>query len=125
MSRTFVLKLTSAIAVEGEVLKAGSLVEVSEIEAKNLLSRGKAELHGEQEGDLPRDLTEYTKDQLKDLAEQLQITVDSKWTKNQLIEAIEHYDADNSAEHVPGVSAPAQTDPTGSGTSENTGEQVK
>ena len=37
MSGTYVLKLTSAIAISGEVMKAGSLVEVSELEAKNLL----------------------------------------------------------------------------------------
>ena len=30
MSGTYVLKLTSAIAISGEVMKAGSLVEVSE-----------------------------------------------------------------------------------------------
>lgn len=124
MSRNYTLKLTSAIAVDGEVMKAGSIVEVSEIEAKNLLSRGKAELHGEQtEG--PRDLSAMTKDELRELAEQLQITVDSKWNKAQLLEAIEHYDAVNSAEHVPGVSAPMHADPAGTGTAENTGTEQK
>ncbi len=112
MSGTYILKLTSAIAVEGEVMKAGSLVEVSEIEAKNLMSRGKAELHSEQK-DAPRKLSDLNKDELRDLAEQLQITVDSKWNKTQLIDAIEHYDAENSAEHVPGVSAPMHADPAG------------
>ena len=124
MSGNYLLKLTSAIAVDGEVMKAGSVVEVSEIEAKNLLSRGKAELHGEQK-DAPRDLNALTKDELRDLAEQLQITVDSKWNKAQLLEAIEHYDADNSAEKVPGVSGPMHADPAGTGTSENTGTDQK
>lgn len=122
MSGTYVLKLTSAIAVDGEVMKAGSLVEVTEIEAKNLLSRGKAELHGEQK-DAPRDLTALNKDELRDLAEQLQITVTDKMTKAQLLEAIENYDAENSAEHVPGVSAPMHADPAGTGSSADQGEQ--
>lgn len=38
------LKLTSAIAVDGEILKAGRLVQVTDSEAKNLLGRGKAVL---------------------------------------------------------------------------------
>lgn len=42
--KTFVLKLTSAIAVDGVVLKAGELVELVEAEAKSLLARGKAVL---------------------------------------------------------------------------------
>ena len=74
MTGIYTLKLTSAIAVDGEVMKAGSIVEVSEIEAKNLLSRGKAELHGEQAA-APRDLNALTKAELLELAEQLQITV--------------------------------------------------
>lgn len=124
MSGTYVLKLTSAIAVDGEVMKAGSLVEVSEIEAKNLLSRGKAELHGEQKG-APRDLNALNKDELRDLAEQLQITVTDKMTKAQLLEAIEHYDAENSAEKVPGVSGPMHADPAGTGTASATGDEAK
>lgn len=38
------LKLTSAIVLDGQISKAGDLVEVAEAEAKNLLSRGKAVL---------------------------------------------------------------------------------
>ncbi|HEV2606447.1 MAG TPA: hypothetical protein VGT79_00550 [Xanthomonadaceae bacterium] len=38
------LKLTSAVVVDGEILKAGTLVELVESEAKALLSRGKAVL---------------------------------------------------------------------------------
>ncbi len=42
---TLILKLTSAIVIAGEVLRAGSLVEVTRSEARDLLARGKAELH--------------------------------------------------------------------------------
>lgn len=89
MPGSFVLKLTSAIAVDGEVMKAGSLIEVSEIEAKNLLSRGKAELHSEQPpSDEDLDIEKMTKDQLLDIAEQMEIDGAAKMNKAQLIEAI-------------------------------------
>ena len=39
------LRLTAAIVVEGAIVRAGSLVEMVESEAKDLLRRGKAELH--------------------------------------------------------------------------------
>lgn len=42
--KSYVLKLTSAVAVDGLILRAGSLVERPEAEAKNLLGRGKAVL---------------------------------------------------------------------------------
>lgn len=38
------LKLTSAIAINGNIAKAGDVVEVSEADAKSLLHRGKAVL---------------------------------------------------------------------------------
>jgi len=38
------LKLTSAIAIGGAIVKAGEVIEVSETEAKSLLHRGKAVL---------------------------------------------------------------------------------
>lgn len=43
---TVILMLTSAIAIAGEVMRAGSLVEVTEDEARDLLHRGKGELRG-------------------------------------------------------------------------------
>ena len=89
MPGTYVLKLTSAIAIGGEVMKSGSLVEVSEIEAKNLLGRGKAVLHDEQPASgVDTDITKMTKDQLIAEAEQLEIDGAEKMTKAQLIEAI-------------------------------------
>lgn len=39
------LKLTGAVSIEGVIAKAGTLVEMVEAEAKDLLRRGKAELH--------------------------------------------------------------------------------
>ncbi len=41
---SIILKLTQAVAVDGMVQLPGTLLEVTEQEAKNLLSRGKAEL---------------------------------------------------------------------------------
>lgn len=40
------LKLTGAVVIEGAIARAGTLVEMVEAEAKDLLRRGKAELHG-------------------------------------------------------------------------------
>lgn len=74
--KTLILKLTCAIVIGGEVLRAGSLVEVSRGEARDLLSRGKAELHahdpesgdevtssGGTDPDLHPDLADYNADQ--------------------------------------------------------------
>lgn len=43
MQEKFSLKITSAVVVDGEIRKAGTIVEVSEQAAKDLLRRGKAE----------------------------------------------------------------------------------
>jgi ribosomal protein L9 len=47
------LKLTSAIALDGKIFRPGTLVEVTDNEAKNLLQRGKAVLATE--ADMPAD----------------------------------------------------------------------
>ena len=39
------LKLTGAVVIDGLIVRAGSLVEMVEAEARDLLRRGKAELH--------------------------------------------------------------------------------
>lgn len=39
------LKLTGAVSIEGAIAKAGTLVEMVEAEAKDLLRRGKAVIH--------------------------------------------------------------------------------
>ncbi|MDT9105824.1 hypothetical protein RSW49_23065, partial [Escherichia coli] len=49
------LKLTAAIVVDGAIVTAGNLVEMVESEAKDLLRRGKAVLHGEPIDDAPAD----------------------------------------------------------------------
>lgn len=71
MGKSFVLKLTSAIAVDGEVVAAGGLVEVDEPTAKNLLHRGKAVLATAEDGvddDDDTDLSKLKKPQLVELA---------------------------------------------------------
>lgn len=49
--KTYILKLVSAVAIQGAIARAGSLVGVSEVEAKNLLARGKAVLATAADGD--------------------------------------------------------------------------
>lgn len=44
MSKSVFLVITSALAIAGEIAKAGALVEVTEREAVNFLHRGKARL---------------------------------------------------------------------------------
>ncbi len=71
MGKSFVLKLTSAIAVDGDVVAAGGLVEVDEATAKNLLHRGKAVLATAEDGvddDDDTDLSKLKKPQLVELA---------------------------------------------------------
>ena len=48
--KSIVLKLATAIAIDGDVVRAGSLVEVDEAIAKNMLHRGKAELATAEDG---------------------------------------------------------------------------
>lgn len=68
--KTVTLKLASAIAIDGDVVKRGSLVEVDEALAINLLNRGKAELATAEDGadDDDADLSKMKKPQLLDLA---------------------------------------------------------
>lgn len=42
--KTFFLKLTHCLGIAGEICKPGTIVELLEHEAKDLLNRGKAEL---------------------------------------------------------------------------------
>lgn len=87
--KSVLIKLTSAIAISGAIAKAGEVVEVTELEAKNLLARGKGKLNDEQPADTDDlDIEKMTKDQLIDLADQMEIEGAAKMTKAQLIEAI-------------------------------------
>lgn len=95
MSKTYVLKLTSALVIAGVVCRPGELVEVSELEAKNFLARGKAELattddgvEEEQEEPGDDDLSKLTKEQLLAKAKELDVDIGSGATKAQIIEAI-------------------------------------
>lgn len=89
MSKGIILMLTSAITIGGSIAKKGELVEVSEVEAKNLLHRGKAVIHDVQpESDDDVDLKKFNKDQLVDMANELEIDSADKLNKAQLIEAI-------------------------------------
>lgn len=101
MSKTIFLVLTSAIAIDGGICRAGSLVEVSELEAKNFLHRGKARLataedgapvddadESSEDGERAVDLSRLNKAQLVELATTLGIEP-GELTKAQLVAAIE------------------------------------
>ena len=101
--KNYFLKLTSAIVVDGEIIRAGSLVELSEPEAKNLLGRGKARLataadgapvDDEDEETSGVDLSKLNKTQLQEIAKGHEIEFDNKTTVAQLIAAIEAKEAD-------------------------------
>ena len=96
MSKTIFLVLTSAIVISGGICRAGSLVEVSELEAKNLLARGKARLATADDGapvvdsadDAP-DLSKMNKAQLLQFCEANEIQADDGMTKAEILAAIE------------------------------------
>lgn len=99
--KSYVLKLTSAIVVDGEIVRAGSLVELAEHEAKNLLSRGKATLATAADGvevdddeTSGVDLSKLNKAQLQDIAKGHGIEFEDSTTKAQLIAAIQEKEAD-------------------------------
>lgn len=90
--KTVILKLASAIAIEGEVVKRGSLVEVDEALAINLLNRGKAVLATAEDGvdlDDETDLSKLKKPQLVELANSLEIEGAEGMNVADLREAIE------------------------------------
>lgn len=100
--KNYVLKLTSAIVVDGEIVRAGNLVELSEPEAKNLLGRGKAVLATAADGydgDAVEetsgvDLSRLNKVQLQDIAKGHEIKFTDLTTKAELIAAIEEKEAE-------------------------------
>lgn len=75
------LKITSAIAIDGEIVTSGTVVTVAEGLAKNLLQRGRAELATAG--------GEKTVAELKVIAEELDIDGAANMKKGELIEAIE------------------------------------
>ena len=80
--KSYVLKLTSAIVIDGQIHKARSLVEVSEAEAKNFLHRGKAVLATEEDGvelqeeQTGTDYSSWTKPALLEYAKTQQMTLE-------------------------------------------------
>lgn len=111
--KSYVLKLTSAIAIDGQIHKAGSLVEVSEAEAKNFLDRGKAVLATSEDGVEQEDHAEYveielsklSKVELLEVAKRDGIPIADGMTKAQIIEAI---DAANAAANHAAADADAE-----------------
>lgn len=99
MFKTFFLKLTSALLIDGVICRAGEIVEVSESQAKNFLYRGKAEVATVEELkaagiELPEeteseDLSKLTKEQLLEICKERGVEIGSGATKAQIIEAIE------------------------------------
>lgn len=76
--KTAHLKLTSAIAFGGTIQRAGTIVEVSESEARNLLDRGKAVL---------ATADDRPQDDPADEAREAALAMLSKMTKAELLEA--------------------------------------
>lgn len=98
MSKSIFLVLASAIAIDGGICRAGSVVEVSELEAKNFLSRGKARLATAADGveteaagvdgEKP-DVSRMNKAQLLEFCAANEIEIEDGMTKAQILVAIE------------------------------------
>lgn len=99
--KTYFLKLTSAIVIDGQISRGGEIIEVSEIEAKNLLHRGKAVLataadgvepakvHQEDDG---QEIAQWPKQKLLDYAKKHGIEVADGMTRAKLVEIIEAHE---------------------------------
>lgn len=87
------IKLTSAIGIGGLIYRAGSIVEVSDDAAKNLLHRGKGVLAtAEDEGsgeEEQLDLSKLNKAQLLEAAKAAGVDVPDTATKADIIAAME------------------------------------
>lgn len=96
MMKTFILKLTSALVIDGVICRAGELVEVGELEAKNFLARGKAELATVEDGvedeqgnpDDNDELMKKTKAELLVIAAEKGAEATDGMTKAQIVAAI-------------------------------------
>lgn len=97
--KSYFLKLTSAIVIDGKIVTRGAIVEVNEREAKNFLARGKAVLATVEDGiepddepandDEPQvDLTRLNKAQLVEVAKSKGIEGADGMTKAELFDAI-------------------------------------
>ena len=86
-SKEVKLKITSAIAVDGKIVKRGETVVLAEAAAKNLLDRGRAEL-----AEASDDTSEFAKMKVKELKEYaLELDIDGAdgMNKAELVAAIE------------------------------------
>lgn len=97
--KTYELKLTSALVIAGQVVRAGTKVEVDEATAKDFLRRGKAELLGapvaadEDPADSDQvDLAKMSKAELVEIATAMNIEGADKLNKAELVEAIQAAD---------------------------------
>lgn len=96
---TVAIALTTAIALDGEIFKAGEQVEVSEDLAKDLLYRGRGTLieadpeDGHEDDDEQNvDLSKLNKAQLVEFAKhEYDQDLDSALTKEQMIEKIQTF----------------------------------
>lgn len=95
-NKTIVVELTSALAIDGVICKAGEVVEVSELEAKNFLHRGKAKFFEPEDGtdeaaaedDADDDLMKLTKDELNALAKEAGVETTDRMVKAEIIAAL-------------------------------------
>lgn len=88
--------ITSAVVIEGKIIRPDqgkkSIVTIDDAAAKNLLSRGKAELLTSDD-DEDKPLSAHTVDELRDIAEDYEIDGADKMKKSELIAAIEAAEA--------------------------------
>jgi hypothetical protein len=97
--KKFSFKLSSATVHDGEIKGPGTVVSVSEREAKNLLRRGKGELLTAPAGEAADVyLSKLTVDALRDMATDLGITNVRDLKKADLILAIEDVQAGDFSE---------------------------
>lgn len=83
------LKLTSAVAIDGNIHRPGSTIDVAPRLARELLARGKAEVAEPEADTAPLDdLDEATDDQLRDLAKEYALKLPRRFDRATWIKAI-------------------------------------
>lgn len=89
------IKLTSGVAIGGEVYRPGASVSVSNKMARDLIARGKAEVVGVMpEADAaPAEPEEYTDEALRELAEEHGLRLGRKFNREKWLAAVKAYEA--------------------------------
>lgn len=82
------LKITSAIVLDGEIVRPGTVVSISDRAARNLLNRGKAELSVGDDEDTAPDLGAMTVKELREFAGEKNIELPENAKKAELIDLI-------------------------------------